>query len=201
MSRALLKFLPSFRSFPVIDIEPSTCTRESLPIKVIRWWTRTFRSELFFNRTMMERDLLLTLKEREVHGNIQCHWRNGFPFWEGREMLRWNGRGHRPIVHRRNHLHGLDGRNRLDNFRFARDLMMRFRSLTTMSVYTKMNIRNDSYYKFRLYSRRGSRGHCYLRDISGLLEWISCQLSPERKIPLFPPIMLEWSLYIHVETT
>jgi hypothetical protein len=61
-------------------------------------------------------------------------------------MRRWSGRGHRPsatnalvwgswgrgVLRRRSRLLCRGGRSRLGNFRFARDLGMRFQSLTTV---------------------------------------------------------------------
>jgi hypothetical protein len=57
------------------------------------------------------------------------------------------------LLHRRNHLLCRGGRSRLDSFRFAIDLGMRFQSLTTIvrSEKTDLSVRNGNYCIGRLY--------------------------------------------------
>jgi hypothetical protein len=53
-------FFPSLGFFPFIDVEPSSRTREVLPVEIIARFTMTFLAELFLYRTVGERDLLVS---------------------------------------------------------------------------------------------------------------------------------------------
>jgi len=55
---SVLVLLPTLWFGHVIDIEPSTRTREIIPIKVITGITPAFRSEFLFDRAMLEGDLM-----------------------------------------------------------------------------------------------------------------------------------------------